>query len=187
MADLTFVYGAMGCGKTTELMRMYENHKRRGFRPFIIKPSDDTKAQGISSRLGVEMAADLVSTQDMDLIFELHSQRIDIVLVDEAQFLTPQQVTQLYSIAHGDRPIPVICYGLRSDFRTNSFPGSLRLFELADVFTEIPTLCKCGRKATFNIRYKNGVPTTIGDQVAIEGDEAVYDVMCGTCRARLML
>jgi Thymidine kinase len=180
MPELTFVYGVMGCGKTTELMRMHENYTRRGFRPFVIKPSVDTKAKGLISRLGVELEADIVIDPDEDILFQI-PWYVDVILVDEAQFLTKAQVDALYAATH-KMSLPVFCFGLRTDFQTHGFPGSLRLFEVADTLREIPTVCSCGHKATFNIRYRDGVPVVEGDQVAIDGDGVTYDTMCGYCR-----
>lgn len=158
----------------------------------LIKPSIDTKAADkVSSRLGVERKVDvLLSPEDglIEKLRELFSQMIyrpNAIIIDEAQFLTPAQVDELYEITK-KYDIPVIAYGLRCDFQMKGFPGATRLLEIADDIEELKTICRCGRKATQNIRFINGEPCFEGQQVAIDGeDEITYESACGTCYLRL--
>ncbi|MFC7344732.1 thymidine kinase [Saccharopolyspora griseoalba] len=180
MAKLYFRYGAMNSGKSTALVQVAHNYRERGQRVLVVKPALDTKSPEVLSRIGVAREVDLVLEDDLpvrDVV--LDSGGADCVLVDEAQFLTAAQVEDLFRIAVLDG-IPVIAYGLRSDFRTRGFPGSLRLMELAHSIEELKTICRCGRKATFNARTVDGDFTQDGSQVAIEG-EVGYESMCGTC------
>lgn len=182
MSKLYFRYGAMNCGKTTSLLQVAHNYEERGMKVVLIKPSIDTKANdSVSSRIGVERKVDhLVSPEEnlkgyLNLLVGITS----CVLVDEAQFLSESQVEELFVFSKLTN-IPVICFGLRCDFRTNLFPGSKRLFELADEIEELYTICRCGRKARFNARIVNGEFTLDGDQVAIDGD-VEYESLCGKC------
>lgn len=183
MAKLYYRYGAMNSGKSTMLIQVAHNYSERGQKAFIVKPKTDTRSEGIFSRIGAEKEPDLHAPSDMNireqvLLYRMNN-LIDCVLVDEAQFLTEAQVWELFLLAVHDN-IPVIAYGLRGDFRTTSFPGSLRLMELAHAIEELKTICRCGRKATLNGRKVNNEFTTQGDQVAIEG-EVGYESLCGTC------
>ncbi len=199
MAKLYFRYGAMNSGKSTGLLQAAYNYEERGHRVLLAKPAVDTKGdREIVSRLGVTRTVDIVFSPDADVrqavsaagAVDPESDRLDgmvrpvsCVLVDEAQFLTPSQVDELFRLAVQDG-VPVIAYGLRSDFRTRGFPGSLRLMELAHSIEELKTICRCGRKATLNARTVDGVFTQVGDQVAIDGvtgGEVGYESMCGTC------
>ncbi len=184
MAKLYFRYGAMNSGKSTALIQVAYNYEERGQRVLIAKPSVDTKSSGVLSRVGMDRSVDLAVPPDLRLREAVLADRaahgrLDCVLVDEAQFLTPTQVDDLFRLAVADG-IPVIAYGLRSDFRTHGFPGSIRLMELAHSIEELKTICRCGRKAILNARTVDGQYTRTGEQLAIEGDVG-YEAMCGSC------
>lgn len=182
MSKLYFRYGAMNCGKTTSLLQVAHNYEERGMKVVLIKPSIDTKANdSVSSRIGVERKVDHLVSPEENLkgYLNLLVGNTSCVLVDEAQFLSESQVEELFVFSKLTN-IPVICFGLRCDFRTNLFPGSKRLFELADEIEELYTICRCGRKARFNARIVNGEFTLDGDQVAIDGD-VEYESLCGNC------
>ncbi len=184
MAKLFFRYGAMNSGKSTQLLQTAHNYEEREMKPIIVKPAVDTKAQTkISSRIGVEREVDLLLGKEDDL-FQIVMDKYadsDCILVDEAQFLTREQADQCMKVVIG-LDIPVICYGLRTDFQKNGFPGSTRLLELAHSIEEMKTVCKCGKKAIFNARFVNGEFTIDGVQVAIDGQENItYQSMCGKC------
>lgn len=182
MSKLYFRYGAMNCGKTTSLLQVAHNYEERGMKVVLIKPIIDTKANdSVSSRIGVERKVDHLVSPEENLkgYLNLLVGNTSCVLVDEAQFLSESQVEELFVFSKLTN-IPVICFGLRCDFRTNLFPGSKRLFELADEIEELYTICRCGRKARFNARIVNGEFTLDGDQVAIDGD-VEYESLCGKC------
>ncbi len=186
MAKLYFRYGAMNSGKTTALIQVAFNYEERGMNVVLLKPSSDTKGKDlIISRLGIKRQVDAVLTADDDprLIVEdfCKTKKIACVLVDEAQFLSKKQVEQLLKIALLDN-IPVICYGLRVDFRREGFPGSIRLLLLAHSIEELKTICRCSRKAIFTGRKLNGQFIFSGEQIAIDGEDKVsYEALCGQC------
>jgi thymidine kinase len=182
VAKLYFRYGAMNSGKSTSLIQVAHNYEERGQRVLVVKPGVDTKSPAVLSRISVAREVDLAVDDDTDVrAAVLAGPAVDCVLVDEAQFLTGRQVEQLFALAVTDG-VPVIAYGLRSDFRTRGFPGSIRLMELAHSLEELKTICRCGRKAILNARTVGGRLTQDGDQVAIEDDGPVgYESMCGTC------
>ena len=182
MSKLYFRYGAMNCGKTTNLLQVAHNYEERGMRVLLLKPAIDTKANTkVSSRIGVEREVDHLVLPDENLkgYLSLIKDKTECIIVDEAQFLTEKQVDELF-IFSKLTSIPVICYGLRADFRSELFPGSKRLFELADNIEELYTICRCGKKARFNARIVNGEFTLEGSQVAIDG-EVNYESLCGKC------
>ena len=184
MAKLYFFYGAMNSGKTTRILQCEYNYKEQGMRAIIMKPSVDTKGdEKIVSRIGSTKKVDYPIKND-DNIFDLivnEYGHVDLILVDEAQFLTARQVNQLMDIVI-DLDIPVMCYGLRTDFKGNGFPGSTRLLEIAHELTEIKTICECGKKAMFNVRLVNGKVATEGESVAIDGVGKIsYTVACSKC------
>ena len=184
MAKLYFFYGAMNSGKTTRILQCDYNYTERGLRAVIMKPSTDTKGQDkIVSRIGSTKKVDYLIKKDDD-IFEIivnEYNHVDLILVDEAQFLTTRQVNQLMDIVI-DLEIPVMCYGLRTDFKGNGFPGARRLLEIAHEITEIKTICECGKKAMFNVRLIDGKVVTEGESVAIDGEgEVTYTVACSKC------
>lgn len=188
MAKLYYRYGAMNSGKSTALMQVAFNYEERGMRVFILKPSIDTKGgECLLSRLGVSRPVDKAVTPDMD-VFELVKQEaargdkpLACVLTDESQFFTSQQAEQLFMVTV-KLNIPVIAYGLRTDFSMHGFPGSTRLLELAHAIEEMKTICTCGRKATCNGRKVNGEFVFEGDQVAIDQENNVeYQSLCAQC------
>lgn len=207
MAKLYFRYGAMNSGKSTALLQAAFNYEERGQRVLLAKPEVDTKgADQIVSRLGVTRAVDVVVPGGADLraLFHRHADAdprgtlweqlgaqdapeaaaqvkpVSCLLVDEAQFLTPDQVDDLLRIAVLDQ-VPVLAYGIRTDFRTKAFPGSARLMDLAHSLEELKTICRCGRKALFNSRRAGDAILFDGDQVAIDGEDMWYESLCGGC------
>ena len=184
MSKLYFRYGAMNSGKTTLLLQVAHNYEERGMKVVILKPGIDTKGEDkIVTRIGLKRKVDHIVKNDEKLINYLCTLPLDVVcvLVDEAQFLTRDQVDDLFMFTKL-KNIPVICYGLRSDFKTMAFPGSLRLFEVSDVMEELITICRCGKRAKFNGRIVNGEFTSNGEQVAIDGENHVeYESLCGKC------
>ena len=187
MAKLYFRYGAMNCGKSTALIQVSYNYRERDMNPIIIKPETDTKGSDkVISRLNVERTADILAARKdnlSELIAAWNSEKgtVHCVLVDEAQFLTHQQVDQLFEVAV-IQDIPVICYGLRTDFLLNGFEGSARLLLMAHSIEELKTICKCGQKAIANGRKIGGRFVFEGDQVAIEGEASVeYESLCARC------
>ena len=187
MAKLYFRYGAMNCGKSTALMQVAHNYEERGMRVLIMKPSIDTKGgEKLVSRLGVERRVDIAVRPDMD---PLELVRTDMeargplacVLTDESQFFTAQQAERLFMVTV-ELGIPVICYGLRTDFSLQGFPGSTRLLERAHNIEEMTTICHCGRKAMFNGRQVGGKFVFEGAQVAIDTENDVtYESLCPQC------
>ena len=184
MSKLYYRYGAMNSGKTTLLLQVAHNYEERGMKVLILKPKIDTKGDNkIVTRIGLKRKADHLIEENENLTEYLNNVGDDIscVLVDESQFLTRDQVDELFMFTKL-RDVAVICYGLRTDFKTMSFPGSLRLFELADVMEELYTICRCGKRAKFNARIVNGEFTSSGAQVAIDGEkEITYESLCGKC------
>ena len=190
MSKLFFRYGAMNSGKTTALLQVAHTYEERGQKVIIVKSAVYTKGnEQVVSRLGVSRDADIVLNPEQDLRSLLHercpdnsdgSHSIDCILIDEAQFLTPDQVDQALQIAVMDL-IPVLAYGIRTDFQTLSFPGSKRLMEVAHGLEEMKTICRCGRKAIFNARLKDGAVIREGSQVMIDGSEAQYEARCARC------
>ena len=184
MAKLLFKYATMNSGKTTLLLQVAHNYEERGMKVIILKPKIDVKGSNkIVTRIGLSRKVDHLVEEGENLNTYLNSIPKDIVciLVDEAQFLSRDQVDELFMFSKL-KDIAVICYGLRSDFKTMAFPGSLRLFEIADVLEELYTICRCGKRAKFNGRIVNGEFTSSGDQVAIDGENKVtYESLCGNC------
>ncbi len=197
MAKLYFRYGAMNSGKSTGLLQAAFNYEERGQRVLLAKPGVDTKGDtAIVSRLGVTRPVDLVIPADGN-VRELFAQasrgdapeslvpHVDVppvacLLVDEAQFLSPEQVDDLLRIAVLDN-VPVLAYGIRTDFLTHAFPGAQRLLEVAHTLEELKTICRCGRKAVFNTRRVDGKIVFDGDQVAIDGEDVSYESLCAAC------
>lgn len=194
MAKLYFRYGAMNSGKSTALLQAAYNYEERGHQVLLAKPGIDTKAgRAIQSRLGFDRDVDFMvgEGQDAYALFQQHrasvqthsGRDVSCLLVDESQFLSAGQVNDLLRIATLDS-IPVICYGIRTDFQTAAFPGSRRLLEIAHSLEELKTICRCGRKAIFNARSVDGVFTFDGAQVAIDGVEVGYESLCAACYLR---
>jgi len=191
MAKLYFRYGAMNSGKSTALLQAAFNYEERGHRVLLAKPSVDTKGdRDIVSRLGVVREVDFTIAPDEGVldtfqglrgrVIAEHGRDVSCLLVDEAQFLSGDQVDDLLRIALLDG-IPVLAYGIRTDFQTVAFPGSRRLLEIAHSLEELKTICRCGRKAIFNGRRISGRFVFDGDQVAIDGEEVAYESLCGVC------
>ncbi|WP_163338851.1 thymidine kinase [Desulfopila sp. IMCC35008] len=187
MAKLYFRYGAMNSGKTTALIQVAHNYRERGMETILVKPVIDSKGQDrIVSRLDIEKNVDIVANSSDNLSTILtrekeKREKLHCILVDEAQFLTSEQVTQLFEFAVLV-DIPVICYGLRTDFLLNGFEGSKQLLLLAHSIEELKTICQCGRKALANARKINGQFVFSGDQVAIDGEASVeYEPLCAQC------
>lgn len=197
VAKLYFRYGAMNSGKSTGLLQTAFNYEERGQRVLLAKPGIDTKGEtSIVSRLGMnrnvdflipptanarELFAAQAAGDDPDALLQhMDSPPVACLLVDEAQFLTASQVDDMFRIAVLDN-VPVLAYGIRSDFRTHAFPGSRRLLEIAHSLEELKTICRCGRKAVFNTRRVGEKIIFDGDQVAIDGDEVWYESLCGSC------
>lgn len=197
MSKLYFRYGAMNSGKSTGLLQAAFNYEERGQRVLLAKPAIDTKGdRSIVSRLGVARDVDFTILPDESVreIFSKHAAgddphaivtHVDVepvacLLIDEAQFLTRDQVDDLLRIAVLDS-VPVLAYGIRTDFRTDAFPGAARLMELAHSLEELKTICRCGRKAVFNTRRVGEDFVFDGDQVAIDGQDVGYESLCATC------
>ena len=182
MAKLYFKYGAMGSSKTANALITKFNYEERGMKVWLIKPSIDDRdgANAVKSRIGLYAEAYVV-TPDINLIEEYEKQKdINVIIADECQFLTPKQIDGLRTIVD-EYDIPVLCFGLRTDFLTHLFPGSRRLFEVADSISEIKTICTCGKKAIINARIdENGKIVTEGDQILIGGNDS-YVAMCHSC------
>ncbi|MFG1496506.1 thymidine kinase [Saccharospirillum sp. HFRX-1] len=180
MAQLYFYYSAMNAGKSTSLLQSEYNYRERGMKALLLTARIDNRyGQGvIHSRIGLEQPADCFD-EDTDLLdwYRHKAGPADCILVDEAQFLTHEQVDQLAILADDD-DVPVLCYGIRTDFRSQLFSGSERLLAIADKLTELKTVCFCGRKASMVARLdENGRAIAEGDQVVIGGNER-YVSMC---------
>ncbi|MCX8530474.1 MAG: thymidine kinase [Rhodoluna sp.] len=183
MAKLYFRHGAMNSGKSTALLQVAYNYEERGSKILIAKPAIDAKAaDNVTSRLGVSRKVDLLvsPTDNLREEFLKVGEGIACLLIDEAQFLTKEQVEQALAIAVLDG-VPVLAYGIRTDFRTAGFPGSTRLLEIAHSLEELKTICRCGRKAMFNARKGATGFVFDGDQVAIDSIDATYESLCANC------
>ena len=184
MAKLYFRYGVMGSSKSAQALITKFNYEEQGMRVWLIKPAADTRygKDIVRSRIGLEQKGDVI-TEEMNL-FEIFRDREkefnDVIIADEAQFLTPAHIEQLRDIVDNYN-VPVMCFGLRTDFRTKMFPGSARLFELADSISELKTVCTCGGKAMVNARIDGeGNVVTEGAQIMLGGNES-YRPMCYKC------
>ena len=184
MAKFHFRYGAMNAGKSTILLQTAYNYEEKGKKVILLKPSVDTKGdEKIVSRIGLERKVDYLIGDNDSIISILGDNiiSIDCILVDEAQFLKRKQVDELFYISK-IMDIPVIAFGLRTDFKSNGFEGSIRLLELADALEEMPTICRCGKKARFNAREVDGKFIFDGDSILIDDKaEVEYESLCGTC------
>ena len=187
MAKLYFKYGAMGSSKTAQALITKYNYEENDLQVWLIKPSADTRdgVHVLRSRIGLEAQVQIVSPE-MDvytLFLETQKGCCDVIIVDECQFMTAEQIDQLRYIVN-DFNVPVMCFGLRTDFQTKLFPGSRRLMEVADTIQEIKTICDCGAKATVNARIDGeGYIVTEGAQVFLGGNDA-YIAMCHKCYIR---
>ena len=181
MANLVFRYGAMGSSKTAALLMVAYNYKEKGMDVKVIKPKVDKKGNDyIVSRIGLEKKADLILDKD-DCVpdYDFFS-NTKCILVDEAQFLTGEQVKDLFILSKMYE-IPVVCYGLKTNFKGELFEGSKALFELADRIEELTTICSCGKKARFNARIENDNYVLLGEEIAIDNIDAKYESVCGKC------
>jgi thymidine kinase len=177
----------MNSGKTTSLIQAAYNYEERGMKVAVVKPSTDTKGQDtIVSRLGAERKVDILLRPEDSVRKSLGGMSVKCVLVDEAQFVTPGQADELFWYAV-EEDVPVMAYGLRTDFQTRGFPGATRLLELAHELQELKTICRCGHKAVFNGRLIDGEFVHEGQQVAIDGQEVEYESLCADDYRRLVL
>ena len=183
MAKLYFKYGAMGSSKTAQALITKYNYEENDMKVWLIKPSADTRdgADILRSRIGLEAQVEVIAPS-VDVYARFlgrHNHKCDVIIVDECQFMTEAQIDQLRTIVD-ERNIPVLCFGLRTDFQTKLFPGSRRLMEVADCIEEIKTMCDCGAKATVNARINDGYIVTEGAQVVLGGNDC-YIAMCHRC------
>ncbi len=188
MAKLYFKFGAMGCSKTAQALITKFNYEERNMKVLLLKPAVDTRdgATVVKSRIGLMQEAIAVSAEEdlRALYLEKYADR-DVIIVDECQFLTPEQVDELAAIVI-ERNIPVLCFGLSTDFTTHLFPGSKRLFEIAESISEIKSVCTCGAKATVNARLDDsGRIVTEGSQVLLGGNDR-YVAMCRRCWLKML-
>ncbi len=190
MSKLYFRYGAMNSGKSTALLQVAHNYEERDQAVLLLKPAIDTKGnRQVVSRLGVRRDVDVLLNKSDSLkqaVKDALSDRdqslppVSAVLIDEAQFLTPHQVDEALEVAIFEE-IPVLAYGIRTDFQTRSFAGSQRLMEIAHTLEEMKTICRCGRKAIFNARVGDSGRIREGAQVMIDGESARYEALCAKC------
>lgn len=184
MAKLCFEYGAMSCGKSTLLLQVAHNYSKKGYKIVLIKPLCDKKGDNkVVSRIGFSREVDYLIGENDEILNVIGKdiKNLKCILADEAQFFTTKQIEELFIISK-KHDIPVICYGLKTDFKTDVFPASARLFALADELEELSTICSCGKKARFNARVVNGKFVSEGEQVAIDGfDNISYESLCGDC------
>lgn len=182
MAKLYFKYGAMGSSKSAQALITKFNYEERGMKVWLFKPATDNRdgVEVIRSRIGLREEADALKAEDSVLERFKEKDKVDVIITDECQFFTAAQIDDLrYIVDNYD--IPVLCFGLRTDFMTKLFPGSLRLFEVADSISEIKTICSCGSKAIVNARIDSkGRVLSEGEQVLIGGNES-YIAMCHKC------
>lgn len=187
MAKLNFKYATMNSGKTLDLIRTVYNYEENGYQVLVLKPLIDTKGENkISSRTGLERKVDFLISED-DNILDLLSnslENIECIFIDEAQFLKKQQIDELFLISKAFH-ISIICYGLRTNFKMESFEGSKRLLEIADELEELKTICRCGEIARYVGRKVNGIFVKDGEEVVIDGtDDVEYVPLCGECYLR---
>ena len=182
MAKLYFKYGAMGSSKSAQALITKFNYEELGMSVWLIKPGTDTRdgVDVIRSRIGLSEKAQVIGPEEDIIAAYRAAGRHDVIIADEAQFFTPEQIDGLRTLVDED-DLPVLCFGLRTDFLTHFFPGARRLMELADSLTEIKTVCACGRKATVNARIdERGRIVTEGNQVLLGGNDR-YVAMCHKC------
>lgn len=182
MAKLYFKFGAMGSSKSAQALITKFNYEELGMKCWLIKPSTDTRdgADIVKSRIGLEAHAQIITPEESIIEAYKSAGKADVIIADESQFFTPAQIDELRELVDF-QDIPVLCFGLRTDFLTHFFPGALRLMELADSMTEIKTVCSCGRKATVNARIDDkGRIVTSGAQVFLGGNDS-YRAMCHKC------
>ena len=185
---LYFKYGVMGCSKSAQALMAKFNYEQQGYNVLLLKPNLDTRDNHdgkayVKSRIGLESEAITFSKKDnLISLFKKHKkEKIGVIIVDECQFCTATQIDELKELTQF---VPVLCYGLKTDFRTKLFPGSKRLIEIADNLLELKAICACGRKATINARFKNGQLVTSGSVIELGGDDK-YKAMCYDCYIKL--
>ncbi len=182
MSKLYFKYGAMGSSKSAQALITKFNYEELGMTVWLIKPGTDTRdgVDVIRSRIGLKETAQVIGPEDDIISAYRAAGKHDVIIADEAQFFTPEQIDGLRTLVD-EEDLPVLCFGLRTDFLTHFFPGARRLMELADSLTEIKTVCACGRKATVNARIdEQGHIVTEGSQVLLGGNDR-YIAMCHKC------
>ena len=183
MAKLYFKYGAMGSSKTAQALITKFNYEERGMRVWLIKPATDVRdgAETLSSRIGLSASCRAIDKSEViSRVLDSETDGINVIIADESQFFTEKQIDELREIVN-ERDIPVLCFGLRTDFLTRLFPGSKRLLEIADELSEIKTMCECGKKATVTARIDaSGKIVTAGRQVVLGGNDR-YVAMCHKC------
>lgn len=179
MAKLYFKYGVMGSSKTAQALITKFNYENNGSKVLFIKPATDTRdgENIVKSRIG--LSSEVTILKENEELWALNVEDYDVIICDESQFFTSKQIGQFKDVAVF-LGIPVLCYGLLTDFQTNLFPGSKRLIELADSLQEIKMVCRCGQKATVNARIVDGEIVREGEQVVLGGDES-YEAMCYEC------
>ncbi|MBE6985193.1 MAG: thymidine kinase [Ruminococcaceae bacterium] len=185
MAKLYFKYGAMGSSKTAQALITKYNYEENGMTVWLLKPSADRRDGEVilRSRIGLQAPAQVITPEDDICALFRQREKMDVIIVDECQFMPPEQIDQLREIVDVEN-VPVICFGLRTDFRSTLFDGSRRLFEVADTFTEIKTICDCGAKATNTARIDaEGYVVTEGEQLLLGGNDR-YIAMCHRCWIR---
>lgn len=186
---LYFKYGVMGCSKSAQALMTKFNYEQQGYNVLLMKPSldnrdDNSEKRFVKSRIGLQAEAIVFDTkQNLVTLFKTQNKikKIGAIIVDECQFCSESQINQLKELT---KYAPVLCYGLKTDFKTKLFPGSKRLLEIADSLTELKSICECGRKATVNARFSNGKLVTTGAVIDIGGDEK-YKAMCYECYTKL--
>lgn len=187
MAKLYFKYGAMSCGKTTELLQVVHNYQKNNFNVILVKPEVDKKGDTkVVSRLGVEKEVDYILDKDEFISDKVDLTTVDSIVVDEAQFMTEKQINELWLLTRLYE-IPVLAYGLKNNFQGHLFEGSKALMEKADVIEELVTICSCGKKARFNARKLGDNYTLSGEEVAIDGIDATYEALCPDCYMKKVL
>ena len=184
MAKMHFRYASMNSGKSIDLMRTAHNYEENGYKVLIIKPAIDTKANDhISSRVGLDRKVDVLLLYSDNVLEKLKGKidNVACILVDESQFLSTKQVEDLFLISKAIN-IPIVCYGLRTNFKMESFAGSKRLLEIADVLEELKTLCQCGKIARYVSRKVGDKFVSEGEEVIIDGEDNItYVPLCGKC------
>ena len=184
MAKLHFKYASMNSGKSIDLIRTVYNYEENGFKVLVLKPKVDTKAdESVQTRIGLVRKTDFLIKEDDSILNILKSNLNDVIaiFIDEVQFLNKNQIDELFLISKAV-DIPIICYGLRNNFKMESFEGSKRLLEIADILEELPTLCNCGNIARYVARKHNGDYEVDGKEIIIDGeDNYEYEPLCGNC------
>lgn len=189
MGKLYFNYGAMGCSKSAQALMCKFNYEQRGFNVMLLKPSIDTRDYKdnkpvIKSRIGIQSECEVFNKDES--VLELYKKlskdkKYDVLIIDEAQFCTENQINECKEISE---QITVICYGLKTNFKSYLFEGSKRLIEIADNLNEIKSVCSCGANATVNARIIDGKLVTTGEEIQIGGDEK-YEAMCYSCWVKM--